>query len=54
METIFSLGKKKLLKVGGSRCLFIPSVWLKNMKADKNTEFSIDLLEDQTIRIRPN
>ena len=54
METVFSLGKKKLLKVGGSRCLSIPSVWLKNMNADKNTEFCIDLLEDQTIRIRPN
>lgn len=54
MEPIFRLATKKLLKVGGSMCLSIPNVWLKTMKTDKNTEFCIDLLEDQTIRIRPN
>jgi antitoxin component of MazEF toxin-antitoxin module len=54
MEKIFSLGKKKLLKVGGSRCLSVPDVWLKTLKTDANTEFSIDLLDDQSIRIKPN
>lgn len=54
METLLSLGSRRLIKVGGSYCLPIPSFYIHNTNAAKGAEFNIDLLDDKSIRITPN
>lgn len=47
MQTLVSLGSKRLIKVGGSYCLPIPSLYIQNMNTVKGTEFNIELLDDK-------
>jgi len=53
MQTMLSLGSRRLIKVGGSLCLPIPSIYVQDMNTAKGTEFDIELLDDKSIRIRP-
>lgn len=47
MQTLVSLGSKRLIKVGDSYCLPISSLYIQNMNAVKGTEFNIELLDDE-------
>lgn len=54
MEALLNLGSRRLIKVGGSLCIPLPPFYLKNVSAGKGAEFDIELLEDRSIRIKPN
>lgn len=54
MRTLLSLGSRRLIKVGGSYCLPIPSLYIQNANAAKGAEFNIELLDDKSIRIIPH
>lgn len=53
MQTLLHLGSRHLIKVGGSLCLPIPSIYVQDMNTAKGAEFDIELLDDKSIRIKP-
>lgn len=53
MEKMLSFGSRSLIKVGGSLCLPIPSIYVQDMNITKGAQFNIELLDDKSIRIRP-
>lgn len=53
MEKMLSFGSRSLIKVGGSLCLPIPSIYIQDMNIAKGAEFDIEMLDDKSVRIIP-
>jgi len=54
MQPFLDLGSRRIIKVGGSYCIPIPSYALKNINAGKGTKLNMELMDDKSIRIKPN
>ena len=50
----FQFGQRKLQKVKYTYMLPIPVDWVKNMGVSKGDTLSIEMLEDNSLRIIPN
>jgi antitoxin component of MazEF toxin-antitoxin module len=54
MSSSYSLGTRKLQRVGNAFMLPLPITWVRNMNACKGDALKIEMLEDHSLRIIPN
>jgi antitoxin component of MazEF toxin-antitoxin module len=54
MTATYSLGTRRIQKVGNAFMIPLPISWVRNMQASKGDALKVELMEDHSLRIIPN